>query len=224
MPELPDITVYIEALRERLVDRRLERIELKNPFLLRTVVPSIDELIGKRVRSFERLGKRIAIGFDADLWLVLHLMIAGRLHWRNTGTRGIQGRTAAVLEFDSGTLFLTEAGTQKRASLHVMRGRKNLRDHDPGGIDVLKADLRQFRAALTRENHTLKRALTDPTILSGIGNAYSDEILHRAKLSPVALTTRLSVALWGQDGNVHADPTNGGPSAGAKPAIGGPEN
>ena len=192
MPELPGITVYIEALHERLVGRRLERIELKNPFLLRSVSPSIDELIGKHARSFTRLGKRIAIGFDADLWLVLHLMIAGRLHWRSDGTARIQGRTAAVFGFDSGTLFLTEAGTQKRASLHVVRGREDLRNHDPGGIDVLTADLREFQAAMTRENHTLKRALTDPTILSGIGNAYSDEILHRARLSPVALTTRLS--------------------------------
>ena len=192
MPELPDITVYIEALHERLVGRRLERIELKNPFLLRSVSPSIDELIGKHARSFTRLGKRIAIGLDADLWLVLHLMIAGRLHWRSDGTARIQGRTAAVFGFDSGTLFLTEAGTQKRASLHVVRGREDLRNHDPGGIDVLTADLREFQAAMTRENHTLKRALTDPTILSGIGNAYSDEILHRARLSPVALTTRLS--------------------------------
>jgi formamidopyrimidine-DNA glycosylase len=192
MPELPDITVYIEALSERLLDQRLNRVELKSPFLLRTVSPSLEELIGKRVRSFARLGKRIAIGFEADLWLVLHLMIAGRLHWHTGDKRRSGGRTAAVFEFDAGTLFLTEAGTQKRASLHVVGSQRDLVDHDPGGIDVLAADFREFRAALTRENHTLKRALTDPTILSGIGNAYSDEILHRAKLSPVALTTRLS--------------------------------
>ena len=192
MPELPDITVYIEALRERLVDQRLRQVELKNPFLLRTVSPSIDELVGRRVRSFERLGKRIAIGFDEDLWLVLHLMIAGRLQWRSAGVRRVQGRTAAVFEFESGTLFLTEAGTKKRASLHAVRGRADLRGHDPGGIDVLAANFGEFRTAVTRENHTLKRALTDPTILSGVGNAYSDEILHRARLSPVALTGRLA--------------------------------
>jgi formamidopyrimidine-DNA glycosylase len=192
MPELPDITVYIEALNERLIGKRLSRVELKNPFLLRTVSPSIDELIGKRVRSLERLGKRIAVGFDEDLWLVVHLMIAGRLHWRNSGTRRVQGQTAAVFEFDSGTLFLTEAGTKKRASLHVVRGREDLHSHDSGGLDVLTADLRDFRAAVTRENHTLKRALTDPSFLSGIGNAYSDEILHRARLSPVVLTSHLS--------------------------------
>jgi formamidopyrimidine-DNA glycosylase len=192
MPELPDITVYIEALRERVLGERLRRIELKTPFLLRSVSPSIDELVGKRVCSFERLGKRIAIGFDEGLWLVLHLMIAGRLHWRTNGTKGARGRTAAVFEFDSGTLSLTEAGTQKRASLHVVRGNTDLRSHDPGGIDALTADFASFRKAMTRENHTLKRALTDPTILSGVGNAYSDEILHRARLSPVALTTRLA--------------------------------
>jgi formamidopyrimidine-DNA glycosylase len=192
MPELPDITVYIEALRERVLDQRLRRVELKNSFLLRSVYPPIDEVVGKRVRSFERLGKRIAIGFEDDLWLVLHLMIAGRLHWRAGGARGARGRTAAVFEFDSGTLSLTEAGTQKRASLHVVRGNAELQSHDPGGIDVLTADFGEFRRAMTHENHTLKRALTDPTILSGVGNAYSDEILHRARLSPVVLTTRLS--------------------------------
>jgi formamidopyrimidine-DNA glycosylase len=192
MPELPDITVYIEALRERVLDQRLRRVELKTPFLLRSVSPSIDELVGKRVRSFERLGKRIAIGFEADLWLVLHLMIAGRLHWQTGDARGARGRTAAVFEFDSGTLSLTEAGTQKRASLYVVRGDADLRSHDPGGLDVFTADFARFRAAMTRENHTLKRALTDPTILSGVGHAYSDEILHRARLSPVVLTTRLS--------------------------------
>jgi formamidopyrimidine-DNA glycosylase len=192
MPELPDITVYIEALRERVLDQRLSRVELKTPFLLRSVSPSIDALVGKRVRSFERLGKRIAIGFEDDLWLVLHLMIAGRLHWRPGSAQGARARTAAVFEFDSGTLSLTEAGTQKRASLYVVRGDADLRSHDPGGLDVFTADFAQFRAAMTRENHTLKRALTDPTILSGVGNAYSDEILHRARLSPVVLTTRLS--------------------------------
>jgi formamidopyrimidine-DNA glycosylase len=192
MPELPDITVYIEALRERVLDQRLRRIELKTPFLLRSVSPPIDELVGKCVRSFERLGKRIAFGFEDDLWLVLHLMIAGRLHWRAAGARGARGRTAAVFEFDSGTLSLTEAGTQKRASLYVVRGDADLRSHDPGGLDVLTADFAQFRAAMTRESHTLKRALTDPTIVSGVGNAYSDEILHRARLSPVVLSTRLS--------------------------------
>ena len=192
MPELPDITVYIEALCERILDRQLIRVELKTPFLLRSVSPPIDALVGKRVRAFERLGNRSAIAFDAALRLVLHRMSAGRLHRRTVGARGARGRTAAVFEFESGTLSLTEAGTQKRASLYVVRGALDLRSHDPGGIDVLTADFARFRAAMTSENHTLKRALTDPTILSGVGNAYSDEILHRARLSPVALTTRLS--------------------------------
>ena len=194
MPELPDITVYIEALRERLIGARLERAEIVRPFLLRTVTPVIDEFYGRRVRSLERLGKRIAIGFENDLWLVLHLMIAGRLHWQRDPSGRRRADTAAAFELDTGTLVLTEAGSKKRASLHLVRGAADLRAHDPGGLEVLEADFAAFCAALTRENHTLKRALTDPTILSGVGNAYSDEILHRARLSPVSLTTKLSRA------------------------------
>lgn len=191
MPELPDITAYLEALSERLLGRRLERVDILGPFVLRTADPPLDALIGKRVRAFDRLGKRIAIGFEDELWLVLHLMIAGRLQWRDGEADRRPPGTAALFRFDGGTLFLTEAGTKKRASLHVVRGERNLREHDAGGIDTLTADLDAFRAAVTRENHTLKRALTDPRILSGIGNAYSDEILHRARLSPVLLTDKL---------------------------------
>jgi formamidopyrimidine-DNA glycosylase len=192
MPELPDITVYVESLRERLAGQRLVRAAIRSPFLLRTVSPSIDEFLGKRVESFERLGKRIALGFETDLWLVLHLMIAGRLHWRVAPQARVRGQTAALFEFEPGTLVLTEAGSKKRASLHLVRGAADLRRHDPGGLEPLSASLDEFRAAVTRENHTLKRALTDPTILSGVGNAYSDEILHRAQLSPVLLTEKLS--------------------------------
>jgi len=194
MPELPDITVYIEALHERLAGTRLRRAAIVSPFLLRTAAPSLDELLGLEVLRLERLGKRIAIGFECDLWLVFHLMIAGRLHWLEAPPARPPARAAAVFEFDAGTLALTEAGTQKRASLHLLRGAAALAAHDPGGIDVLEAGLEKFAAALTRENHTLKRALTDPRIFSGIGNAYSDEILYRARLSPVVLTDRLARA------------------------------
>jgi formamidopyrimidine-DNA glycosylase len=194
MPELPDITVYIEALRERLIGARLERAEIVRPFLLRTVTPAVDEFYGPQVQSFERLGKRIAIGFEGDLWLVLHLMIAGRLDWQREPSGRRKAHTAAAFEFDVGTLVLTEAGSKKRASLHLVRGSANLRAHDSGGLEVFDADLAAFCAALTRENHTLKRAMTDPTILAGIGNTYSDEILHRARLSPVSLTAKLSRA------------------------------
>ena len=185
MPELPDIVVYVEALRDRIVSHRLDRVVIRGPFLLRSTTPPVESVQGKTVQSVRRLGKRIAIGFEDDLWLVLHLMIAGRLRWRaKAGTKGL----LAILEFDSGTLLFTEAGTQHRASLHVAEGLQAL---DPGGLEVLDAHLDEFAAALRSENHTLKRALTDPRLLSGIGNAYSDEILHRARLSPVALTQRL---------------------------------
>ena len=200
MPELPDIRVYIEALEARIVGQTLERIRLVSPFLLRTVSPPIRALEGKTVRSLRRLGKRIAIGLADDYWLVLHLMIAGRLHWRGADAsssgkqlKGISPRRAlATFDFSSGSLTLTEAGSKKRASMHVIEGASRLQALDPGGLETLDASLQAFEARLTSENHTLKRALTDPTLFSGIGNAYSDEILHAARLSPVALTQRLS--------------------------------
>ena len=192
MPELPDITLYIEALRERALGQRLEQSRVLSPFLLRSVEPSIDAANGARVVAFERLGKRIAIGFDNDVWLVLHLMIAGRLQWRSSWPTSFTRQTALALRFESGTLLLTEAGTKKRASLHVVRGRAQLAAHQPGGIELDRATAAEFEAQLKRRNHTLKRALTDPRLISGIGNAYSDEILHRARLSPVALTSRLT--------------------------------
>jgi formamidopyrimidine-DNA glycosylase len=190
MPELPDLTVYVEALEQRILGEELRRISLSSPFLLRTVKPATSELEGHVVRQLLLVGKRIAIGLDDDYWLVLHLMIAGRLHWQTH--HKASKRNLAAFEFSSGTLTLTEAGSKKRASLHLLRGEDQLRAIDPGGIDVLRMKLPDFQAALTRENHTLKRALTDPRLFSGIGNAYSDEILHRAKLSPVALTQKLS--------------------------------
>ena len=192
MPELPDISLYIEALRERIHGRRLERARVVSPFLLRSVEPRIDEAVGKRVVGFRRLGKRIAIGFETDLWLVIHLMIAGRFQWRPTWPDKPTRLVALVLGFENGTLLLTEAGTKKRASLHVVRGAAALADHDPGGLELAAIGPEKFLEALRRGNHTLKRALTDPRLLSGIGNAYSDEILHRARLSPVMLTSRLS--------------------------------
>jgi formamidopyrimidine-DNA glycosylase len=192
MPELPDITLYIEALRERIHGRRLIRVAIISPFLLRTVEPEPARAQGLRVVALRRLGKRIAIGFEGDLWFVLHLMIAGRLQWLSERPQRTNRRAAALLEFESGTLVLTEAGTKKRASLHVVSGAADLEAHDPGGLNVTSAAPAEFRDALLRENHTLKRALTDPRILSGIGNAYSDEILHRARLSPVMLTSKLS--------------------------------
>jgi formamidopyrimidine-DNA glycosylase len=193
MPELPDLTVYIEALAQRVLGRRLEQIALINPFLLRTAAPPVQAALGQRVQSLQRVGKRIAIGLESDLWLVLHLMIAGRLHWFDAG-RKLSGRTAlARFVFESGTLTLTEAGSKRRASLHVVQGRDALGQLDPGGLEVLSADPESFGARLRQENHTLKRALTDPHLMSGIGNAYSDEILHRAQLSPLALTQRLTV-------------------------------
>ena len=192
MPELPDITVYVERLDVLLTGKRLEVIRIKGPFLLRTVEPRPVETFGRRVTGVRRLGKRICIALEEDLFLVLHLMIAGRLHWKDREAK-ITGRSSlAGFDFEHGTLLLTEAGTKKRASLHVVRGEKDLRAHDPGGLDVFKASSRAFREAITRENHTLKRALTDPRLLDGIGNAYSDEILHRTKLSPLFFTSRLT--------------------------------
>jgi formamidopyrimidine-DNA glycosylase len=192
MPELPDITLYIEALRERIVGRRLERSRVLSPFLLRSVDPSIDAVTGARVAALERIGKRIAIGFDNDVWLVLHLMIAGRLQWRPSWPASFTRQTLLALGFDSGTLVLTEAGTKRRASLYVVQGRAGLAQHQPGGVELDRITADEFEAVLKRGNHTLKRALTDPRLISGIGNAYSDEILHRARLSPVMLTSRLT--------------------------------
>jgi formamidopyrimidine-DNA glycosylase len=194
MPELPDVTLYLEALLERIVGRRLERIALINPFLLRTATPPLSSVTGKRVERLRRVGKRIAIGLQSDLWLVLHLMIAGRLHWFARDTK-LSGRAAlARFEFENGTLTLTEAGSKRRASLHLMASEAELMRIDPGGLEVFDADLDAFSARLRLENHTLKRALTDPHLFSGIGNAYSDEILHRARLSPLALTSKLTRA------------------------------
>jgi formamidopyrimidine-DNA glycosylase len=191
MPELPDITVYVEALRPRVVDQPLERARISSPFLLRSVDPPVAALEGRTVRSVERLGKRIVLGADGDLFCVLHLMVTGRLRWRDHGVKVPRKHGLAAFDFPEGSLLLTEMGPRKRASLHLVSGRAALRAHDPGGIDVLASDLAGFRAALLRENHTLKRALTDPRTLSGIGNAYSDEILHRARLSPLRWTSRL---------------------------------
>lgn len=194
MPELPDITVYIEALEARLTGHTLERVRLGSPFLLRTVDPPVRAVESKRVVSLRRVGKRIAIGMEDELWLVLHLMIAGRLHWSKAGAKLPGKRGLAAFDFDNGTLLLTEAGSQRRASLHVVRGEEGLRAIDPGGIDVLASTTEEFAEVLRLENHTLKRSLTDPRMFSGIGNAYSDEILHRARLSPVALSQKLSAA------------------------------
>ena len=192
MPELPDVTVYIESLAPRIVGKRLELVRLASPFLLRTVEPPLTELFGRRVHALRRLGKRIVVEFDGDLFLVIHLMIAGRLRWRPSGTK-VPGKLGlAAFDFSSGTLLLTEASSRKRAALHVVRGEAALAALDPGGLEPLDADLASFRAAVLRERHTLKRTLTDPRILSGIGNAYSDEILHAARLSPVKLTQQLS--------------------------------
>lgn len=192
MPELPDITVYIEALDERIQGTTLERIRIASPFLLRTAVPPLSSVEGRKVKDLRRLGKRICIGVEGDLWLVLHLMIAGRLHWYEDRAKALKARALATFEFSSGTLTLTEAGTQKRASLHVVEGEAGLARLDPGGIEVFTATESEFASALQAKNHTLKRALTDPRILSGIGNAYSDEILHTAQLSPFTLTQKLT--------------------------------
>jgi len=200
MPELPDVTVYIEALQQRIAGQQLETIVLKNPFLLRTADPPLQSCEGRKVVSLRRLGKRIAIGLEGDRWMVLHLMIAGRLHWYAKKPQGPgRGHVRAPLlqlEFTNGTLTLTEAGTKRRASLHIAQGESQLREYDRGGLEVLDASAGEFRQRLSIRNHTLKRALTDPTILSGIGNAYSDEILHRAKLSPMAQTKHLDDEEW----------------------------
>jgi len=196
VPELPDIAAYITALEPRIIGQPLTHIRLASPFLLRTAQPPIADADGRVVRGLRRIGKRIAIGLDNDLWLVLHLMIAGRLHWRTPQAKLAGRNTLAAFDFPTGSLVLTEAGSKRRASLHVLKGEEALRLADPGGIDVFAADLTEFRANLTAENRTLKRALTDPRLLSGIGNAYSDEILHAAQLSPVTLTHKLSPEQW----------------------------
>jgi len=192
MPELPDIVVYIEALEKRIVGTELTRIRISSPFLLRTAVPPLSSIEGKEVIKLRRLGKRICFGFEEDLWLVLHLMIAGRLHWYEDKAKAPRAKALALFEFTSGSLTLTEAGTQKRASLHLVEGESGLQRLDPGGLEVFETDLAQFSTALRATNHTLKRALTDPRIFSGIGNAYSDEILFAAQLSPFALTQKLN--------------------------------
>jgi formamidopyrimidine-DNA glycosylase len=194
MPELPDIELYIEALRPRIDGQQLERIRLANPFLLRSVTPSPEEIEGYRVKSIRRLGKRIVLGLEPDIFVIIHLMIAGRLHWKPLGAKPPGKVGLAAFDFTTGTLVLTEAGTKRRASLHLVRGEIELAQHNPGGLEVLDAALAQFHDALCRENHTLKRALTDPRLFSGIGNAYSDEILHRAQLSPLTLTRKLTDA------------------------------
>ena len=192
MPELPDITVYIEALEKRIQGTTLQRVLVTSPFLLRTAVPSLSSVEKRKVTNLRRLGKRICIGVEGDLWLVLHLMIAGRLHWYEDRAKALKARGLATFEFSSGSLTLTEAGTQKRASLHVVKGEEGLAQLDPGGVEVFTIGEAEFAAALQAKNHTLKRALTDPRILSGIGNAYSDEILHTAQLSPFTLTQKLT--------------------------------
>ena len=191
MPELPDITVYIEALERRILGERLEHVRIASPFLLRTASPPVAETEGKKVLRLRRLGKRICIGLEGDIWLVLHLMIAGRLHWKKRGVKVSSPRGLAAFDFPKGSLLWTEAGSQKRASLHMVAGEEGLAALDPGGLEVFESDLEKFTAVLTSANHTLKRALTDPRLFSGIGNAYSDEILFEAKLSPLALTQKL---------------------------------
>jgi len=193
MPELPDIIVYIEALEKRILDQTLESARVVSPFLLRTANPPLSSVNGKTVVRLRRIGKRICIGLEGDLWLVLHLMIAGRLHWRARGVKVSRPRGLAAFDFPNGSVLWTEAGSQKRASLHVVSGGTGLREMDPGGIEVFESDATQFAGTLLSANHTLKRALTDPRLFSGIGNAYSDEILFEAKLSPLALTQKLSV-------------------------------
>jgi formamidopyrimidine-DNA glycosylase len=196
MPELPDIVAYIHALESRIVAQPIQQIRLASPFLLRTAEPQITEAEGRTVRELRRIGKRIAIGVEGDLWLVLHLMIAGRLHWRQRAAKLAGRQSLAAFDFPNGSLVLTEAGTKHRASLYVLRGEEGLQSVDPGGVDIFTSDLGSFRDALTAENRTLKRALTDPRIISGIGNAYSDEILHAARLSPIALTRKLKPDEW----------------------------
>jgi formamidopyrimidine-DNA glycosylase len=196
MPELPDISAYIGALESRIVGQPLEHMRLNSAFLLRTAQPPLASVEGRTVRELRRIGKRIVIGLDGDVWLALHLMIAGRLHWQAPAAKLSGRRSLAAFDFPGGSLVLTEAGTKHRASLHVLRGEQSLRSIDPGGIDIFSSDLNSFRAVLSAENHTLKRALTDPRLVSGIGNAYSDEILHAAQLSPIALTQKLASDDW----------------------------
>jgi formamidopyrimidine-DNA glycosylase len=196
MPELPDIAAYLSALEPRIVGQPLQHIRLNSAFLLRTAQPPLASAEGRTVRELRRVGKRIVIGVEGDLWLALHLMIAGRLHWKAPEAKLVGRRSLAAFDFPDGSLALTEAGTKHRASLHVLQGEESLRSIDAGGIDIFSADLDLFRATLTAENHTLKRALTDPRLLSGIGNAYSDEILHAAQLSPITLTQKLQVEEW----------------------------
>ncbi len=196
MPELPDITAYIHALQARIVGQPIQKIRLASPFLLRSVEPRIEAAEGRCVRELRRIGKRIAISLEGDLWLVLHLMIAGRLHWKQAGAKLSGRQNLAAFDFPNGSLVLTEAGTKHRASLYLVGEEQDLQALDPGGIDVFSSTLESFRAALTAENRTLKRALTDPRIISGIGNAYSDEILHAAQLSPIAMTQKLKPKEW----------------------------
>jgi formamidopyrimidine-DNA glycosylase len=196
MPELPDVNAYLHALDSRIVGKKIEKVRLGSPFVLRTAVPPYTDVEGQVVRELRRIGKRVAIGLQNDLWLVIHLMVAGRLHWRARGAKLGGRNNLAAFDFAHGSLVLTEAGTKRRASLHVVKGDTALRAMDPGGIDVLSSSLEEFQAALTAENRTLKRALTDPRIVSGIGNAYSDEILHAAQLSPITLARKLDPGEW----------------------------
>ena len=192
MPELPEVTVYIEALSERVLDQIIQRIRIGSPFVVRTFDPPIKEVERKKILALRRIGKRIVIELEDDLFLIFHLMIAGRLHWKPKGAKIARKYGQAAIDFPNGTLLLTEAGTKKRASIHLVRGEAALQEYDPGGLEIFDMTLEQFTAALTRENHTLKRSLTDPHLFSGIGNAYSDEILHRAKLSPIRLTKQMT--------------------------------
>ena len=194
MPELPDVTVYIEALGERVLNQPIQRIRIGSPFVVRTFDPPIKEIECKKILALRRMGKRIVIELEDDLFLIVHLMIAGRLHWKPKGAKIARKYGQAAIDFPNGTLLLTEAGTKKRASIHLVRGEAALQEYDPGGLEIFDMTLEQFTASLTRENHTLKRSLTDPHLFSGIGNAYSDEILHRAKLSPIRLTQQMREA------------------------------
>jgi formamidopyrimidine-DNA glycosylase len=194
MPELPDVTVYIDALSERVLNQPIQKIRIGSPFVVRSFDPPISSAEAKKVLTLRRLGKRVVFELEDDLFLIVHLMIAGRFHWKPKGAKIARKYGQAAFDFPNGTLLLTEAGTKKRASIHLVRGEAALREHDPGGVEVLDASLDEFRQALTGENHTLKRSLTDPHLFSGIGNAYSDEILHRAKLSPIRLTQQMSDA------------------------------
>ena len=192
MPELPDVTVYIEALSERVLNQPIQKVRIGSPFVLRSFDPPISAAEGKKVLALRRLGKRIVFELEDDLFLIVHLMIAGRFHWKPKGAKIARRYGQAAFDFANGTLLLTEAGTKKRASIYLVRGEEALRDHDPGGLEVFDVTLDEFRRALTRENHTVKRSLTDPHLFSGIGNAYSDEILHRARLSPIRLTRQMT--------------------------------